>query len=488
MTRKSIYGILGTLLIAMVGCLPFNVPETKTPVEEEKEGNANDDPSTHRNSDYLYDIQALPVIRLTVTEANWNTYLDNYDRNKDNSLYIPVAFSFTKDDVTYTRDSVGLRPRGNTSRQRPEGNAWEPHRKNTTDWHHCHFGIKFTEYTTGQRFFGSDRIVLKYFNGDPAYCREVFCYDLFRRFDVWSAPRASYCRLYIHVEGDDQPAYFGVYALIEGVRKGWLDERKKNGHLPDNKGNMWKAAYNINGMADLSDFDYTGYSKMGVADDTHLYSYALKTNKTALSLAQQELYSFMETMRPLSSGSEALQTYLEAHMDVDLFLRALAVNVAVGMWDDYWVNANNYYFYFDSNHRFYFIPYDYDNTLGTTKSINGMSNAGTQNPLYWGSRNGDRLLVRKVLSIPAYEERYKNYLKELVTSPDLMQPDAAISRVKELQDRVRAYVPNDTGTEMEILDLPRQNESDIQYKLLTGDANGWNGSNFFRTKAASITW
>ena len=65
------------------------------------------------------------------------------------------------------------------------------------------------------------------------------------------------------------------------------------------------------------------------------------------------------------SGSSALKTFLETHMDVDQFLRAYAVNVMVGMWDDYWHGKNNYYFYFDENNKFYF-PFDYDNTLGTS--------------------------------------------------------------------------------------------------------------------------
>lgn len=471
----------------MASCSHFENLEPQNPPlpEEQKEEEGSGDLSTRRNADYLYDLEAVPEIMLTVTEENWNTFLTNFDANKDNGLYVPAAFSFTKNGVTYTRDSVGLRPRGNTSRRRPEGESGVLHQGNSAQWHHAHFGVKFTEYATGERFFGSDRIVLKFFNADPSYCREVFCYDLFRRFGVWSAPRASYCRLYIHVEGDDQPAYFGVYAMIEGVRKGWMDERMKNGHLPDNNGHLWKAAYNGNGQADLSDFNSTLYSKMGVADETHTYSYALKTKKTELSQAQQELYDFMERMRPLPSGSDTLKNYLETHMDVDLFLRALAVNVAVGMWDDYWVNANNYYFYFDLNHRFYFIPYDYDNTLGTSVSINGLQNAGTQDPLHWGSREGDRLLVRKVLSIAAYEALYKEYLKQIVSSPELMEPEAAMARVKAMQDLIRGFVENDTGTEMEITDLPAA-WSQTQYRLLTGDAEGGDNSNFFRTKAAAM--
>ena len=193
-------------------------------------------------------------------------------------------------------------------------------------------------------------------------------------------------------------------------------------------------------------------------------------------------------MRPLSSGSQQLQQYIEQHLDVDVFLRYLAVNVAVGMWDDYWVNANNYYFYFDSSHRFYFIPYDYDNTLGTTKHINNMKNAGTQDPLNWGSREGNRLLVKKVLSIKAFEDTYKQYLKTIVTSAELMQPDAAMQRIRHFQQMIEDYVSNDTGEDMAIADMPRQDEGEIEYRLLSGDSNGADGSNFFRTKAASVKW
>lgn len=438
-------------------------------------------PDQKRDLNYLFDLEQIPKIELAITEKDWNQFLENFDNNADNRQYIPAHFVFIKGNDRWERDSVGLRLRGNTSRHRPEGDVGQLHSVNNADWHHAHFGVKFTEYETGERFFGADRIVLKYFNQDPAYCREVFCYNLFHRFEVWTAPRVSYCRLYVHILSDNKVAYFGVYEMIEGVRHGFLDDRRKEGFLADSDGNLWKGAYNRCGPADLSDFSNTHFQKMGITNDTQDYSYSLKTNKALLSSAQQELYNFMEQMRPLPSGSEELKQYLEQNMDVDLFLRAMAVNVAVGMWDDYWVNANNYYFYFDSNHRFYFIPYDYDNTLGTIKHINNNSNAATQNPLNWGSRNGDRLLVKKVLSIAEYQSTYINYLKEIVSSADLMQPDAAISRVKYLQSLIENDITNDTGEDMIMADRPAE-WSTKQYLLLSGDKS----TNYFKAKQQSI--
>ena len=438
---------------------------------------------------YLYDLDAVPEITITVTEANWNQYLENFDKDNHNSLYVPAKWTFKKGKDVFERDSIGLRPRGNWSRVRPEGVEGEKHKKKGADWHHAHFGIKFTEYESGEKFFGYDRLVLKWFKGDPAYSREIFCYDLFRRFGVWSAPRSSYARLTLQIEGDEKPAYFGVYEIVEGVRKGYLKDRKKAGYIPDNEGFMWKGAYTAMGPADMSDFDSTGRTKMGVSEEGETsFPYELKTHKSDLAAAQDELYNFMENMRPLEDGSDELKKYLEAHMDVDLFVRSQAVNVAVGMWDDYWVNANNYYFYFDQNHKFYFIPYDYDNTLGTTRELGELKNAGTQDPLKWGTME-KRLLITKVFSIKEYKENYKKYLKEITTSKELMEPEAAMERIQKFQSLVKDYVKNDTGEDMEVADKPHACDgcSVDNYKLLSGDDSGKDGSNFFRTKARVVS-
>ena len=73
------------------------------------------------------------------------------------------------------------------------------------------------------------------------------------------------------------------------------------------------------------------------------------------------------------------------------------------IWFDLiWNNSNNFYFYFDAAGKFYFIPYDYDNTLGTSLL---MTDSGIQNPLTWG-KSDQNPLVYKVLSIPEYKTQY----------------------------------------------------------------------------------
>jgi len=169
------------------------------------------------STSYIYDIQALPDIRLTIPLAEWNRLLSNFDQNPHNQEYIIGHFQFNKRGEISRLDSIGIRLRGNTSRRRPEGHTGQFHNRDNPDWHHAHFGIHFEEYRPGQRFSGTDRMHLKWFKDDAMYVREIYSYDLFHRFGVYTAPRSTYCKLTVHVEGDPEPAYFGVYEMVEFV-------------------------------------------------------------------------------------------------------------------------------------------------------------------------------------------------------------------------------------------------------------------------------
>ncbi len=441
-------------------------------------------------SNYIFDITALPEIRIDIELKDWNTLLTNFDINDKNEECVPAAISFKKNNVVTSLDSIGIRIRGNTSRRRPEGSTGQMHNPVYPNWHHAHFALKFAEYRKGQSMFNTDRFNLKWFKDDAMYCREIYSYDLFKRFNVWTAPRASYARLTIYVKGDSKPAYFGVYSIIEAVNDDYLKYRVLQGKFSDDKGNLWKANYG----ADLSDIQD---NQMGVESITlnpatmQTYVYDLKTNKkNGLAAAKLQLKNFISEMAPLPSGSDELKAYLEQKMDVDLFLRAYAVNVMVGMWDDYWFNKNNFYFYFDTNGKFYFIPYDYDNTLGTSIGMN----SGTQDMLNWGALDGSRLLMRKVMSINEFKEQYKAYIKELANeNNDLFDTNKSIARISQWHAMIGNYIVNDTNEDMQIEDKPASWGNAEFYRLFTGNDKGGVGrnagdANFFKTKIKSITW
>lgn len=176
-------------------------------------------PST---SGELFSLDDLPEITLEFPLSEWNKLLSNYDLNPKNEKKVVSHFSFHLNGAVIQLDSVGLKLKGNTSRRRPEGATGQAHNAAAPDWHHCHFSIDFSKNRDDQRFKGLNKINLKWFKDDPSYVREIYCYDLFRRYGIWTAPRASYCRLKIKIQGDAAPAYYGVYAMIESIDEDYI--------------------------------------------------------------------------------------------------------------------------------------------------------------------------------------------------------------------------------------------------------------------------
>ncbi|MDR1543403.1 MAG: CotH kinase family protein [Prevotellaceae bacterium] len=473
--KKTYFIIFLCCGVSLFACKTSN-PLDDNPDDKDTTNTEN----TVLNSDYLFDIEKVAEVRLDVSEQEWNRFLHNFDLNMSNEECILARFTYKKGNDVFTLDSVGLRLRGNTSRRRPEGTFGENHNAQNPDWHHAHFVIKFQEYKKEQLFCENDRLTLKWFKDDAAYCREVYCYDLFRRFGVYTAPRVAYTRLIINVAGDSNPAYFGAYVLLEGVNDSYLENRKKTGKFLSANGNLWKANWGANLSPSSMENKNFGVEKIDLnPDNSQYFVYDLKTNKKQLETARTQLQNFVNNMNPLPSGSQELKEYLLQNVDIDIFLRAYAVNVMVGMWDDYWINTNNFYFYFDQNGKFLFIPFDYDNTLGTSYII---ENSGAQNPMQWGDLGSDRVLMRKIMSIPEFKAQYRNYLLELAENPEYFKPESSIARITRWQSMISPYVSNDTNEDMNIIDKPADWGNCPFYRLLSGNDN----TNFFKAKVKSL--
>ena len=426
--------------------------------------------------DYVWDNAAIPEVHIDVRLGEWNRLLALYDANAFTTQYVMATLSFVKDGETTVIDSVGLRLKGNTSRRRPEGRNGEIHVRNNTDWHHAHFGVNLRKYVDNDDHTIQDvrKLHLKWFKDDPAYVREMFCYELFRRAGVWTAVRDNYCRLWIHVEGDSKEAYYGVYELMEPIDKRYLKDRKSR--FGASNGYLWKCRNSAAGLNNPNgDIWYDDDS-----DDRHAYT--LETQTEEFDSARIQLVDFMNKLSNLNDND--FYTWIQEVTDIDLLLKTYAVNVAVGMWDDYWNNANNYYIYFNTRgltgYKFFFIPYDYDNTLGTSLRCGVQDDSGRQNPLNWG--NDNNRLIARILKFNDFRAKYIAYLKELIDAKNaLMDRASSQARIRSWQSMIELYVDNDTGEDTVIEDKPAPWGNHSEYTLLK------NGSdNFFTVKAAAI--
>lgn len=424
---------------------------------------------------YMWDESVIPEITISITEEEWNNLLFRYDEFSHNVDYFHADFTYKKgSEVTQISDG-GLRLRGNTSRRRPEGNYGESHNSSNPDWHHCHFGINFRKFhkDSDHTINGIRKVNLKWFKDDPNYVRELYCYDLFRRYGIWTAAFDVYCRVWLKV-GDEDPAYLGVFEMIEPVDDEFIERRLPN-MFENHKGNLWKCG---GGDADLNGLDGSWSIDL---DNGINYTYEYKGDEEDYAGAKAQLEDFILKLQ--GKGEESFYKWIKEVCDVEFLLKTYAVNVVVGMCDDYWNNGNNFYIYFNTSdkfeYKFFLIPYDYDNTLGTSWNIGKMNDPGRQDPYDWGDRG---LLMERLMKFDEFRQIYKKALQELVAEENgLFHVDASIARIQAWQNKIKDYVSNDTGEDMYIYD-DAASWGDLQgYLLMT---KGYN--NFFQVKTETV--
>ena len=473
--------------------------------------------------DTIFNPDVLGQMVLVFDRSEWNKHLEycDYDIEHEESVKAK-GFYFTKDSKEWFFKDIGFRIRGNTSRRSPQEFSKDENGVCTYGKYiQAHFALDFEEWVdddTDKKLADSMKgVILKRFKTDPTYSREIYGYNLFRKNGIWIAPRAAYTTLKIQIvddldldkDGDIkefETVDYGVYGMIEEIKKQFLKERTTEvggGKLNNNKGHLWKCLWKhqSNGPNFVKDeatsigeeevyFDYNDKGEI-IKFNNITYDYDYKSND--LEEGKGILLNFMEELNNLpdctdGNNDEAdiatIKEFYTNVMDGDLFLRTYAINVILGMWDDYWIDNNNFYFYFDKEGKAYFIPYDYDNILG----INGCkTDAARKNPLEWGNlTDGKHPLIQKILQVPEYMEAYKSYLDLYSNEDSYFDDDKSIAQITNWHKLISKYVNSkdllykDTTNEIrdEVADW---SDPFVDYKIFTKE-----NKNFFTIRQKII--
>lgn len=317
-----------------------------------------------------------------------------------------ATFIFTGAGVQDTVERAGFRLRGNTSREAAKKS----------------FKVSFNTFERGRKYRGLEKLNLNGEHNDPSIIRAKLCWDIFRSMEVPTS-RANHVTLFIN------GVYFGLYINVEHIDEVFVRTRFGN-----NDGNLYKCLW----PADLA---YLG-------DDPDLYkaeffgrrAYDLKTNKAKEDYSDLAHFVSVLNLTPDSTFAREIQRVF----NVDSFLRALAVDVAVGSWDDYWFLKNNYYLYHNTETGlFEFIPFDYDNTFGIwwDDILRGID-WGTRNIYNWGHPFERRPLVTRILAVPEFRNRFSFYLNRLLQTA--FDPQSFFPKIDALHNLITPAAESDT--------------------------------------------
>lgn len=335
--------------------------------------------------DTLYDQERLNSIFVYIDHDSLQAIMEDVYSNH----YYKSTFIYRCGESADTVYDAGLRLRGNTSRVS---------RKKS-------FKISFNEYNPGRRYRGVKKLNLNGQHNDPTLIREKLFYDLWNKAGM-PVRRTSFIRLYIN------DSYYGLYTNLEELDKAWLSRV-----YGENEGNLYKCTYPA-GLVYLG-ADQQTYKDIINNPETGDRAYDLQTNETTGDYS--DLVSLITLLH--QEPDTAFAGKIKEKIDVNGVLKAYALDIATGNWDDYAFLKNNYYLYNQGQSGcFSFVTFDTDNTFGVDWF--GIDWA-TRNCLNWHNASEPRPLITKLLSIPEYNNLFRMYLDTIVhyyTCPDSVFP------------------------------------------------------------------
>lgn len=282
-----------------------------------------------------------------------------------------AAISYQSSLGTVFYDSIGFRARGNTSLSSQKKS----------------FKIDFNRFVSAQKFEGLEELNLNGEHNDVSIMRSFLAQHLLRAAGL-AASRTSYVKLYVNNE------YKGLYINVEHLDDEFLDLRFPT----EANGNLWKCYYG----ADLTWWGSNPSSYQAV--------YELKTNKDSANYTA--LLNFINVLNNVPSVY--FPCAIQEVLDVDLFLRNIALEILMGQWDGYAYNKNNYYLYQrEGDSKMVYLSYDLDNTFG----IDWFNiNWALRNVYAWSPGNQARPLYTKLMAVPYFKDRFTFHMLDILNT------------------------------------------------------------------------
>ena len=246
----------------------------------------------------------LPTFKITVDEANLKMLVSEPKKYVRGTVVVG--------DKTYKEVALHLKGAAGSFRN------WDDKPALT---------LNFDKFVKGQTYQGLDKLHLNNSVQDGSYLNEIACSELAKAMGL---PTARATHAVVELNGRK----VGLYVLKEGYNKQFVDR-----NFPDaNKGNLYDGGF-------LQDIDQKLKLDQGTANDGK--------DLKALTVACQ-----------IGDAAKRYEV-VEKLLNVDLFVKNVALQFLAGDWDGYVRNRNNFRVYFNSKDgKAVFIPHGMDQMFG----------------------------------------------------------------------------------------------------------------------------
>lgn len=346
----------------------------------------------------LYDEFTLRTLFLELDNPEWEAELVAF-----NNTDVDVPATVTVDGKVYR--NVGVHFRGNSS-------------FGVGDGYKRSLNLKFDFVDEDQSIGGYGTLNLLNANVDPSMMRTVLSLHIARQYIP--APKANFVRVVINGEN------WGIYSSAQQFDKTFLEE-----HFKTTKGTRWKVPQG--GGSSLGGFSYAGEDP-----DSYRLSFQIKSKEDPA--AWQALIGLARVLRDTPPGQ--LEAALAPRLDLDEYLRFLAVDNVMAGGDGFYQRAADYSLYLDPAGRFHFTFHDSNETFSWGGGRRGPGSGGVfLNPLF-AQDDANKPIISKILAVPALRAKYLGYVREIADR--WLNWEAVGPLVRQYRDLIGEDVARDT--------------------------------------------
>ncbi|KAF9921518.1 hypothetical protein FBU30_008416 [Linnemannia zychae] len=286
----------------------------------------------------VFDDSQIATIHLTVDQAAFENILHTPLEKHDE---LSAGFMYINANTVYSVNSVKLRVAGRASRK----------------YDKVSLGLEF-DTEKGETFFNRPIIKLRAQRTDSSMMSEKLYIDVLNSAGVPTA-QGSYVRVY----ANSKPV--GFFLMVEDIESPFFMNTVHHGEIKDPSalGSLFKINSGKLGSGRYSALTYEGAHTSNY--DIGLYKNQILGDNPEKEPMKQ-LITFMKDLQDWNPASAGGIEFWNKHLDLQGFLRAMAVEYLTGAWDLFWFKANNYFMYFNPQLKVWqFIPTDFDHTFSS---------------------------------------------------------------------------------------------------------------------------
>ena len=261
---------------------------------------------------------------------------------------------------------------------------------------------------------------------DPTLMREKLYVDLLNSMGV-PAQQTTYIRLYFN----GTPV--GLFVAVEEMKKHWIKSVLHPAVKKAKTGALWKMNSCCGQEGNLQWLGPT--TKSYVVGD--IYKNILPGPNPKDNI-MQDLIKFMADLKAYDPKKvKNPVAYWDQRLDLNVFLRSMAMEYLAGSWDSYWHKGSNYQIYNDPvTGKWTWLPTDFDDTFGNSfdgkvesyKTIPKVNSKGFESPL----------TQKLIVETPEINKMFEAILKETVNYA--FKPAAVAPRLQAYKNMIATDV------------------------------------------------